>query len=206
MISGCEAENGGGVALVDFAELELGENARITGCTATEKNNTKAGNVEYGAAIYMDLDSLYVADYPGCFLYANGGQVDGSVYVGTNGFDGDTEIKITNAIDHTDGKPTTVFTGDVYCEGDIRGGSFYGSVTVTDSAEDMGTAWEKICGLISGGSFYKPVCTEGHVSGGTFYDGLTLEKNAKLSGKPIQTTNIPDPNGKPVTVTYKYGG
>ena len=60
-------------------------------------------------------------------------------------------------------------------------------------------------GLISGGSFYKPVCTEGHVSGGTFYDGLTLEKNAKLSGKPIQTTNIPDPNGKPVTVTYKYG-
>lgn len=60
-------------------------------------------------------------------------------------------------------------------------------------------------GLITGGSFYKPVCTEGHVSGGTFYDGLTLEKNAKLSGKPIQTTNIPDPNGKPVTVTYKYG-
>lgn len=60
VISGCEAENGGGVALIDFAELELGENARITGCTATEKNNTKAGNVEYGAAIYMDLDSLYL--------------------------------------------------------------------------------------------------------------------------------------------------
>lgn len=39
----------------------------------------------------------------------------------------------------------------------------------------------------------------------SIYDGLTLEKNAKLSGKPIQTTNIPDPNGKPVTVTYKYG-
>ena len=67
-------------------------------------------------------------------------------------------------------------------------------------------------GLITGGSFYKPVCTEGHVSGGTFYDGLTLEKNAKPSGKPMNTgteingkTNIPDPNGKPVTVTYKYG-
>lgn len=39
----------------------------------------------------------------------------------------------------------------------------------------------------------------------SIYDGLTLDKNAKLSGKPIQTTNIPDPNGKPVTVTYKYG-
>ena len=67
-------------------------------------------------------------------------------------------------------------------------------------------------GLITGGSFYKPVCTEGHVSGGTFYDGLTLEKNAKPSGKPMNTgteingkTNIPNPNGKPVTVTYKYG-
>ena len=51
------------------------------------------------------------------------------MYVGTNEFAGNAEIKITNAIDHTDGKPTTVFAGDVYCEGDIRGGSFYGSVT-----------------------------------------------------------------------------
>ena len=67
-------------------------------------------------------------------------------------------------------------------------------------------------GLITGGSFYKPVCTEGHVSGGTFYDGLTLEKNAKPSGKPMNTgteingkTNTPNPNGKPVTVIYKDG-
>ena len=35
VISGCEAKRGGGVALIGFAELELGENARITGCTAT---------------------------------------------------------------------------------------------------------------------------------------------------------------------------
>ena len=67
-------------------------------------------------------------------------------------------------------------------------------------------------GLITGGSFYKPVCTEGHVSGGTYYAGLTLEKNAKPSGKPMNTgteingkTNIPNPNGKPVTVIYKDG-
>ena len=67
-------------------------------------------------------------------------------------------------------------------------------------------------GLITGGSFYKPVCTEGHVSGGTFYDGLTLEKNAKPSGKPMNTgteingkTNIPNPNGTPVTVIYTDG-
>lgn len=201
VISGCEAKRGGGVAMMDFAELELGENARITGCTATN-----------GAAVYMDLDNLGVASHPGCFLYANGGRVEGTVYVGTNGFDGRTEIKITNAIDHTDGQPSTVFTGDVSCEGDIRGGIFHGSVTVTDSNGDMGTAWEKLCGNISGGTFYGPVTTECHVSGGTFYGGLTLEKNAKLSGKPMNTgseltdkTNIPNPNGKPVTVTYAYG-
>ena len=200
-ISGCEAKRGGGVALIAFTELELGENARITGCTATN-----------GAAVYMDLDNLGVASHPGCFLYANGGRVEGTVYVGTNGFDGRTEIKITNAIDHTDGQPSTVFTGDVSCEGDIRGGIFHGSVTVTDSNGDMGTAWEKLCGNISGGSFYKPVRTECHVSGGTYYDGLTLEKNAKLSGQPMNTgtvindkTNIPNPNGTPVTVTYAYG-
>ena len=217
VISGCEAKRGGGVALIAFAELELGENARITGCTATEKDDTEAGAIEYGAAIYMDLDSTYTVNYPGCFLYANGGRVEGTVYVGTNKIGTKNNyldsVKATNAIDHTDGKPTTVFTGDVYCEGDIRGGIFHGSVTVTDSNGDMGTtAWEKFCGNLSGGSFYKPVRTECHVSSGTFYGGLTLEKNAKLSGKPMNTgseltdkTNIPNPNGKPVTVTYAYG-
>ena len=204
-ISGCEAKRGGGVALMGFAELELGENARITGCTATN-----------GAAVYMDLGSTFTVNHPGCFLYANGGRVEGTVYVGTNKI-GTTNnyldsVKATDAIDHTDGKPTTVFTDNVSCEGDIRGGIFHGSVTVTDSNGNMGTAWEKFCGNLSGGTFYGPVTTECHVSGGTFYDGLALEKNAKLSGKPIQTTgtlgmttNIPDPNGTPVTVTYDYG-
>lgn len=216
VISDCEAKRGGGLALINFAELELGENARITGCTATEKDDTEAGAIEYGAAVYTDFDQTYTVNYPGCFLYANGGRVEGTVYVGTNKIGTKNNyldsVKATNAIDHTDGKPTTVFTGDVSCEGDIRGGIFHGSVTVTDSNGNMGTAWEKFCGNLSGGSFYKPVRTECHVSGGTFYGGLTLEKNAKLSGKPMNTgseltdkTNIPNPNGKPVTVTYAYG-
>ena len=209
VISGCEAKNGGGVALMGFAELELGENARITGCTATN-----------GAAVYMDIGSTYTVNHPGCFLYANGGRVEGTVYVGTNKIGTKNNyldsVKATNAIDHTDGKPTTVFTGDVYCEGDIRGGIFHGSVTVLDPRGDMADVSQydywKFCSNLSGGSFYKPVRTECHVSGGTFYGGLTLEKNAKLSGKPMNTgseltdkTNIPNPNGKPVTVTYKYG-
>ena len=204
-ISGCEAKNGGGVALIGFAELELGENARITGCTATN-----------GAAVYMDLGSTYTVNHPGCFLYANGGRVEGTVYVGTNKIgtknNYSDSVKATDAIDHTDGKPTTVFTGDVSCEGDIRGGIFHGSVTVTDSNGNMGTAWEKFCGNLSGGTFYGPVTTECHVSGGTFYRGLTMNKNAKLSGKPMNTgadindkTNIPNPTGKPVTVIYKDG-
>ena len=216
VISGCEAKRGGGLALTKFAELELGENARITGCTATEKDDTEAGAIEYGAAIYMDLDSTFTVNYPGCFLYANGGRVEGTVYVGTNKIGTKNNyldsVKATNAIDHTDGKPTTVFTGDVSCEGDIRGGIFHGSVTVTDSNGNMGTAWEKFCGNISGGTFYGPVTTECHVSGGTFYRGLTMNKNAKLSGQPIDTgdvindtTNTPEPNGTPVTVTYDYG-
>ena len=205
VISGCEAKRGGGVALMGFAELELGENARITGCKATN-----------GAAVYMDFVSTYTVNYPGCFLYANGGRVEGTVYVGTNKIGAKNyyldSVKATNAIDHTDGKPTTVFTGDVSCEGDIRGGIFHGSVTVTDSNGNMGTAWEKFCGNLSGGTFYGPVTTECHVSGGTFYRGLTMNKNAKLSGQPIDTgseltdkTNIPDPTGTPVTVTYAYG-
>ena len=216
VISGCEAKRGGGLALIGFAELELGENARITGCTATEKDDTEAGAIEYGAAVYTDLNNPLTVNYPGNFLYANGGRVEGSVYMGPNGCDQPAEIKATNAIDHTDGKSTTVFTGDVYCEGDIRGGIFHGSVTVPDSNGNMADVskydYWKFCSNLSGGSFYKPVRTECHVSGGTFYGGLTMEKNAKLSGKPMNTgseltdkTNIPNPNGKPVTVTYAYG-
>ena len=220
VISGCEAKRGGGVALISFAELELGENARITGCTATEKDDDEEGAIEYGAAIYMDLNNPLIVNYPGNFLYANGGRVEGTVYVGTNKIGTKNNyldsVKATNAIDHTDGKPTTVFTGDVYCEGDIRGGIFHGSVTVLDPRGDMADVSQydywKFCSNLSGGSFYKPVRTECHVSGGTFYGGLTLEKNAKLSGKPMNTgseltdkTNIPNPNGTPVTVTYKYG-
>ena len=204
-ISGCEAKNGGGVALIAFAELELGENARITGCTATN-----------GAAVYMDLGSTVTVNHPGCFLYANGGRVEGTVYVGTNKIGTKNNyvvsVKATNAIDHTDGKPTTVFTGDVSCEGDIKGGIFHGSVTVTDSNGNMGPAWEKFCGNLSGGTFYGPVTTECHVSGGTYYRGLTMNKNAKLSGQPIDTgdvindtTNTPEPNVTPATVTYAYG-
>lgn len=209
VISGCEAKNGGGVALMGFAELELGENARITGCTATN-----------GAAVYMDIGSTYTVNHPGCFLYANGGRVEGTVYVGTNKIGTKNNyvdsVKATNAIDHTDGKPTTVFTGDVYCEGDIRGGIFHGSVTVLDSNGNMADTskynYWKFCSNLSGGSFYKPVRTECHVSGGTYYGGLTMEKNAKLSGKPMNTgadindkTNIPNPDGTSVTVTYKDG-
>ena len=219
-ISGCEAKRGGGLALIGFAELELGENARITGCTATEKDDTEAGAIEYGAAVYTDLNNPLIFNYPGNFLYANGGRVEGSVYVGTNKIGSKNNyldfVKATNAIDHTDVKPTTVFTGDVYCEGDIRGGIFHGSVTVLDSNGNMADTskynYWKFCSNLSGGSFYKPVRTECHVSGGTFYDGLALEKNAKLSGKPMNTgteingkTNIPNPDGKPVTVTYAYG-
>ena len=219
-ISGCEAKRGGGVALIGFAELELGENARITGCTASEKDDDEEGAIEYGAAIYMDLNNPLIVNYPGCFLYANGGRVEGTVYVGTNKIGSKNNyldfVKATNAIDHTDVKPTTVFTGDVYCEGDIRGGIFHGSVTVLDSNGNMADTskynYWKFCSNLSGGSFYKPVRTECHVSGGTFYDGLALEKNAKLSGKPMNTgteingkTNIPDPTGTPVTVTYAYG-
>ena len=220
VISGCEAKRGGGLALSNFAELELGENARITGCTATEKDDTEAGAIEYGAAIYTDFSKTYTVNYPGCFLYANGGRVEGTVYVGTNKIGTKNNyvdsVKATNAIDHTDRKPTTVFTGDVYCEGDIRGGIFHGSVTVLDSNGNMADTskynYWKFCSNLSGGSFYKPVRTECHVSGGTFYDELTREKNAKLSGKPVNTgtvindkTNIPNPDGKPVTVTYAYG-
>ena len=216
VISGCEAKRGGGLALIGFAELELGENARITGCTATEKDDTEAGAIEYGAAVYTDLNNPLTVNYPGSFLYANGGRVEGSVYVGPNGSDQPAKIKATNAIDHKDGKPTTVFTGDVYCAGDIRGGSFYGSVTAADPEGNMTNPskdnYWRFGSNLSGGSFYKPVRTECHVSGGTYYGGLTMGKDAKLSGKPIQTTgtlgmttNIPDPNGTPVTVTYDYG-
>ena len=153
----------------------------------------------------MDLEATPTVNHPGCFLYANGGRVEGTVYVGTNKI-GTTNnyldsVKATDAIDHTDEKPTTVFTGDVYCEGDIRGGIFHGSVTVTDSNGDMGTVWKKFWRQHLRRQLLQTRPHGCHVSGGTYYDGLTMEKKAKLSGQPIDTgdvindtTNTPEPS------------
>lgn len=208
VISGCSAMYGGGISASGCTVRITG--GRIGNCKASEHS----GGLYIGG--HADQISVLDAAISGCFLYANGGRVEGTVYVGTNKIGTKNNyldsVKATNAIDHTDGKPTTVFTGDVSCEGDIRGGIFHGSVTVTDSNGDMGTAWEKFCGNISGGTFYGPVTTECHVSGGTFYRGLTMNKNAKLSGQPIDTgdvindtTNTPEPNVTPAVVTYAYG-
>ena len=122
-------------------------------------------------------------------------------------------VKATNAIDHTDGKPTTVFTGDVSCEGDIRGGIFHGSVTVTDSNGDMDYSVGEILRATSPAARSTALSPRSAMSPAAHsIDGLTMNKNAKLSGQPIDTgdvindkTNIPNPNSTPVTVTYEYG-
>ena len=183
-ISGCTAKNGGGVYLGTYATLELQENALIKDCKLTDDEDA-AGE----AICFQSGTETYTANTEGIFLYADGGRVEGTVYIGTNSFEAARNLKITNAITHTDGKPTTVFTGDVHCEGDIRGGIFYGKVTVPTFIWYDWSYVDFCTSTISGGTFYGPVETDCYVDGGMYYAGLTFGEHGKRRDGYITVTN-----------------
>ena len=183
-ISGCTARYGGGVYLGTYATLELQENALIKDCKLTDDEDAA------GEAIYFQSGTeTYTANTEGIFLYADGGRVEGTVYIGTNSFEDARNLKITNAITHTDDKPTTVFTGDVHCRGDIRGGIFYGKVTVPTFIWYDWSYVDFCTSTISGGTFYGPVETDCYVSGGMYYAGLTFGEHGKRRDGYITVTN-----------------
>ena len=182
-ISGCTAKNGGGIYLGTYAALELQENALIKDCKLTDDEDAA------GEAICFSSDTVYTANTDGIFLYANGGRVEGTVYVSEADWDFNKDLKFARAITHTDSKPTTVFTGDVYCEGDIRGGIFYGKITVPETTWNWSKEYDSCISTISGGTFYGPVETDCYVDGGMYYAGLTFGEHGKFRGNPLTVTS-----------------
>ncbi len=182
-ISGCTAKYGGGVYLEAYAALELQENALITGCKLTDDEDAA------GEAIYFSTESVYTANTDGIFLYANGGKVEGTVYVSEADWDFGKNVKFAKAITHTDDAPTTVFTGDIYCKGDIRGGIFYGKVTVPETSWNWSEDYDSCISTISGGTFYGPVETDCYVSGGMYYAGLTFGEHGERRDGTVVVTN-----------------
>ena len=182
-ISGCTAKYGGGIYLEAYAALELQENALITGCKLTDDKNAA------GEAIYFSTESVYTANTDGIFLYANGGRVEGTVYISEAAWDFGKDVKFAKAITHTDDAPTTVFTGDIYCKGDIGGGIFYGKVTVPETSWNWSKDYDSCISTISGGTFYGPVETDCYVSGGMYYAGLTFGEHGERRGGTVVVTN-----------------
>ena len=182
-ISGCKAQNGGGIYLGTYAALELQENALITGCKLTDDKDAA------GEAIYFSSDTVYTANTDGIFLYANGGRVEGTVYISEAAWDFGKDVKFAKAITHTDYEPTTVFTGDIYCKGDIGGGIFYGKVAVPETSWNWSEDYDSCISTISGGTFYGPVETDCYVSGGMYYAGLTFGEHGERRGGTVVVTN-----------------
>ena len=182
-ISGCKAQNGGGIYLGTYAVLELQESALIKDCKLTDDEDAA------GEAIYFSSESVYTANTDGIFLYANGGRVEGTVYISEAAWDFGKDVKFAKAITHTDDAPTTVFTGDIYCEGDIRGGIFYGKVTVPETSWNWSEDYDSCISTISGGTFYGSVETDCYVSGGMYYAGLTFGEHGERRGGTVVVTN-----------------
>ena len=182
-ISGCTAKYGGGIYLGIYAALELQENALIKDCKLTDDKDAA------GEAIYFSTESVYTANTDGIFLYANGGRVEGTVYISEAAWDFGKDVKFAKAITHTDYEPTTVFTGDIYCKGDIGGGIFYGKVTVPETSWNWSEDYDSCISTISGGTFYGPVETDCYVSGGMYYAGLTFGEHGKRRDGTVVVTN-----------------
>ncbi len=160
-ITGCSATIcGGAVYAMEATTLKLSENAAISGCTAAKGAALVLSNVNNGGVF--------------CTLYADGGKVEGDVFIG--------KAKILRS---ADAKGTTVFDGDVKIEAqpkngigepaqsEIHAGEFYGKV-------------EGDYVLIAGGDFVAPVRLDEYQGnstyiseaiGGTFYSGISGQWN-----------------------------
>ena len=139
--------NGGGAVLANGGTFEL-TNGEIKNCTATD-----------GSALYLRSR-----------MNANGGTVDGTVVL-------DVKNNGDKGIIQGSGSTATHFSGAVTNYGEIKHGTFSGTVTLGNST---------LSGKITGGTFNGPVTTdsegEAKISGGVFNKTVTINRGEITNG------------------------
>lgn len=125
--------------------------------TLMDGSSGKTGKVisSLSDAVYLDTNGI---------LNANGGTVNGLVYLNGNG----------NVINNADLSNVTIFSNGTVenAGGIINGGTFYGKVE------------NNVDGIINGGTFYGTIVNDGTINGGTFYStvsGGTINDSAKVT-------------------------
>lgn len=117
-LNGNKLKSDGAGSLLYISSSKSGSTATLT---LMDSSSSKTGMVSNssGYAVNMGLNGT---------LNANGGIVEGVIYVGPS-----------DIIDNTDPSNVTVFTGSVFNYGTIKGGTFYGTIndfgTIVDSAK-----------------------------------------------------------------------
>lgn len=139
--------NGGGAVFANGGTFEL-TNGEIKNCTATD-----------GSALYLRSR-----------MNANGGTVDGTVVL-------DVKNNGDKGIIQGSGSTATHFSGAVTNYGEIKHGTFSGTVTLGNST---------LSGKITGGTFNGPVTTdsegEAKISGGVFNKTVTINRGEITNG------------------------
>ena len=119
--------------------------------TVIDSSVTKSGKIVSDYAILFNRGSK---------LNANGGTIEGDVYISAN----------NAVIDNTDHSNITVF----------RNGQIEGTYSTTIINDGIFYSTVNKSGYITGGTFYGEVTNKGPITGGTFYGGIT--NNGTITG------------------------
>ncbi len=211
-ITDCAARDGGGV-FVGGGTFTL-NNGTIQGCTANEANGCGGGGVYVDCGYQFTMTGGSITDCKaqdggGAFvgggtMSAGGGTVDGTVVVSA-AYDYSSGSWISGVIQSAAGSTgATEFKQDVTNHGEIRHGTFSGTVTVNGSDSPS---------TISGGVFNGPVNMTGgsqgnSISGGTFNDTVTVGIGRVSGGTFEKDVVVNDIDGRtqPEFVGGTFGG
>ena len=178
IITGGNAEYGGGVYVDDYAALKM-TGGCITGCHASRGGGGiySSGNLYMGGTAKIEKctgsdDAIWNREKSD--IYADGGTVDGTVNnQGTiKRSEGAAAVTVFNGTvyNRSAGKIEAgiygIYNGTVENNGTITGGTFYGAVMIRKGS----LSWVST-GSISGGTFYGSIVNEAgpeQVTGGTF--------------------------------------
>ena len=175
IITGGNAEYGGGVYVDDYAALKM-TGGCITGCHASRGGGGiySSGNLYMGGTAKIEKctgsdDAIWNREKSD--IYADGGTVDGTVNnQGTiKRSEGAAAVTVFNGAVYNQQAGTIeagMYNETVENNGTIIGGTFYGGVTIRKGS----WVWERT-GSISGGTFYSSIVNEAgpeRVTGGTF--------------------------------------
>ena len=214
-ITGCRAEDGGGVYIDNNATLKM-TGGCITDCHAIYGGGIySCENLYMGGTAKIEKCTSNGGSYDaiwnkGGTIYADGGTVDGTVNnqgTITRG-EGAVDVTVFKGAVYNQLKGTIAvgtYNGTVENTGSIIGGTFYDAVTNRKASLGFMTEF----GTISGGTFYGPIVNEvgpGQVTDGTFAVRFDTDGGSEIEPTMVEHSHTVRPPSDPEKSGHTFTG